>query len=102
MTDTGPGDIVQPLDHIQGLFDLYDEAKTREIEAGEQKRAIVEQIKKEMGQATIGTIGGRTRVTYREHTRTTIDSKALRADWPEIAEKCETVSTSRPFKVVDA
>ncbi|WP_411815530.1 hypothetical protein [Gordonia sp. SND2] len=100
MTDQTPTDMAVALDGIAPLIDSLDQIAIREAELAEAKRTLTEQIKAALGdRGTVGTVDGKVRVTWREHTRRSIDQKALRADYPEIAEKVEKVSTVRTFKV---
>lgn len=55
-------------------------------------------IKAALGENEVG-LGESYRVTWRSQTRTTIDTKALRAAHPDIAEKFMRESTTRTFKI---
>ena len=97
---TNPDDTIVPLDTLAPLLDSLDQIAIRKAELAEAERTLTEQVKAALGdRGTAGTVAGKVRVTWREHTRRSIDQKALRADFPEIAEKLEKVSTVRTFKI---
>lgn len=56
-------------------------------------------IKTAMGDATYGTIGRDTVVTWSTATREGVDVKALRLEQPEIAQKFIRTTTVRSFKI---
>lgn len=97
-----PADVVKNLDGLAPLFGALDAIRVKQAELAEHERTLVEKIKAELGSdGTVGTVAGQTRVTWREYPRTSIDTKALRADYPEIAEKCEKTTAVRRFQIVD-
>lgn len=55
------------------------------------------QIKAQMGSSAAGFIGGEQVITSKNVTRTSIDAKKLRAEYPEIADECSKTSTSRRY-----
>lgn len=76
-------------DLIGLLNDLKAASKSLEAQIKDTQEAIYAL----MGDATIGTIDGNTRIEIRETTRTGIDSKMLKEIFPEAAEKCATSTT---------
>ena len=100
MTDR-PSDITRDITPIKGLVDSPAAVKVREAELAEHKRAITEAIQATLGDATVGQVDGTTVVTWRENTVTRIDTKQLKADWPEIADKCTKTTTQRRFLLAD-
>lgn len=95
-------DVPIALDSIGGVLDSLDQIRVQKAELAEHERALLELIKDQMGDnGTVGTVAGKVRVTWRGHTRTTIDTKALRADHPEIADKVSKTSIVRRFQIVD-
>jgi predicted phage-related endonuclease len=55
------------------------------------------QIKAQMGSAAAGFIGDEHVITSKDVTRTSIDTKKLKAEYPEAAEACSKTSTSRRY-----
>lgn len=74
---------------IGTLNDLKAAAKSLDAQIKDTQEAIYAL----MGDATIGTVEGNTRVEIRETTRSGIDSKMLKEIFPEAAEKCATSTT---------
>jgi predicted phage-related endonuclease len=56
-------------------------------------------VKAALNTATTGVIAGRPAVTWKPQTATRIDSKALRASHPEIADKFSTTTESRVLRL---
>lgn len=84
-------DMRQQLD----LLALYEkEAKTTK----EKIEAIKQQLKMRMGICTNATCG-KWSVTWKDQTKTTIDSKRLRAELPETFAMYSKTSTSRPLVI---
>lgn len=76
----------------------YDEIdlSIKELEA--EKKLIQQEIQFEMKDFEIAKIGDR-KITWKTSTRNTIDSKRLKAEMPEIADKYMKTSISRTFKI---
>jgi len=55
------------------------------------------QIKAQMGSSAAGFIDGEQVVTSKNVTRTSIDTKKLKAEYPEVADACSKTSTSRRY-----
>ena len=72
----------------------------RSLKALEDEKRMYEQIvKEELGEASQGVYDGEKVVTWKTNQRTTLDTKALKKEMPEIYEKYARVSTSRTFRV---
>jgi predicted phage-related endonuclease len=62
---------------------------------------IVAAVKKTMGEATFGTVGGKAVVEWSTSTRETIDTRTLREEQPAIAAKYTRTTPVRTFRWVD-
>jgi len=79
-------------------------AQLRDIRAAEKdlaadRAALENLIRAELGPAEAGTIGGVIAVTWRTHTRRSIDTSRLRDDHPELAAGYTTETTVRPLRL---
>lgn len=80
------------------LLNRYEEIKS-DIKDLEKEKNIIEQIfKEELKEAQRGTVGDRV-VTWKAQERVSIDSKKLKEELPEIAEKYSKKSSYRVFKI---
>ena len=69
-----------------------------EMRSLKEELAVCEvQIKAQMGSAAAGFIGDEHVITSKDVTRTSIDTKKLKAEYPEVAEACSKTSTSRRY-----
>lgn len=79
-------------------LDRYDEIvadiKVLEVE----KKTIEQEIQLQMEEFEVATVGAR-KITWKTSNRNTIDSKKLKAEMPEIADKYMKTSTSRTFRI---
>lgn len=75
-----------------------DELKDLEKDIKEQIRGLESRIKNDIGEAQVG-YSGNWKFTYKTVSRNSIDSKKLKAEYPQIYEKCLKASTSRRFTV---
>jgi len=86
------------------LFDLEEQIEEMERLKEEQKemerkiKEIENRVKAEMGEFEKG-IMNRYTVTWKSQNRTSIDTKKLKAEEPEVAKRYMTTSTSRVFRV---
>ena len=71
-------------------------ASIKELEV--EKKQIEQEIQAEMQEFEVAKIGDR-KITWKTSTRNTIDSKRLKQEMPEVAEKFMKSSTSRTFKI---
>ena len=87
-------DLRQQLDALA----LYE----REAKALDEKiKAIKQAVKMRMGEATAASCG-RYQITWRDETKTIIDTKRLRAEQPETFAMYSKPSVSRPLKIKEA
>lgn len=97
-----PVDDGEAVDLPPNAADMIDDLKavSELIKKREAEKKIIEQVVKEMlGEASIGLCNGEKVVTWKTSQRTTLDTKALKKEMPEIYEKYARVSTSRTFRV---
>lgn len=73
------------------------QGQIKELKAREE--AIAEEVKMAIGQADGLTIGGEKAVTWKGQSRTSVDSKKLKADYPDVYEQVIKTSSFRTFKV---
>lgn len=97
-----PDDDGEAVDLPPNVADMIDDLKavSELIKKREAEKKIIEQTVKEMlGEAAIGLCNGEKVVTWKASQRTTLDTKALKKDMPEVYERYARVSTSRTFRV---
>lgn len=82
-----------------GLIELLEQAKDAEKVAKEVVRLYENQLKDAMKDHEIALFRGDSVVTWKNTNRTTVDSKRLKQEQPDIYDKYSTVSTSRRFIV---
>jgi putative phage-type endonuclease len=75
----------------------YLTAKRDADEAAERLEAVKNEVKGLMGDAPIATVGGEVVFTWKETSRTSIDTKALAAAYPDIAAEFTRRSSYRRF-----
>lgn len=94
-------------DSVVNIDDMRQQLETlslyeREAKVlGEKIDAVKNAIRLRMGTCT-SALCGRFKVTWKEQTRTGIDSKRLRAEQPEIFQMYAQTSVSRPLKIKEA
>ncbi|RDY26709.1 hypothetical protein CHL78_012210 [Romboutsia weinsteinii] len=76
----------------------YDEIVENIKELDKEKKSIEQFIQMEMKEYEIGYLGDR-KISWKSVSRNTLDSKALKKDYPELASKYMRCTTSRVFKV---
>lgn len=81
-------------------------ATARKLEAQIAKlqaklKPIIAEVKAAMGDATTGTVAGAPVVTWSTTTRQTLDTKSLKDEHPEIAQKYERTTVVRTFRWAD-
>lgn len=84
-------EIVNDIKDLQELKRMRDELDAV-IEAASDK------VKAELGKTETGTFG-EYKVTFREVTSHPLDTKALRRDLPEIADRYSKTVVTRPLKI---
>jgi putative phage-type endonuclease len=75
------------------------QARIRDLEADADELKAMVCLR--LGAAAEGHHDGRTVVTWRATTRTTVDAKRLRAEHPDIAQECTTSTTYRQLRMVN-
>lgn len=92
------GSVMLSREAVKALNAL--ETVGRSLKALEDEKRMYEQIvKEELGEASQGVYDGEKVVTWKTSQRTTLDTKALKKDMPEVYERYARVSTSRTFRV---
>lgn len=92
-----PADIADMRQELETLALYEQEAK----QTDEKIKAIKQQLKLRMGECTTASCG-RFLVTWREETRTTLDTKRLKTEQPQTFAMYAKTSTSRPLKIKEA
>ncbi len=87
-------------DEAEGLFGAYFAAKAAEDEAAARKTAAEDGIKALLGIAESG-VWNEWKATWKSVTSNRIDTKALRAELPEVAARYTKASESRRFTMIE-
>jgi len=85
------------------LSDLFEKRAGLKQDAdavAEEIKATEAAIMRALGDAEIGLLAGKKVVTWKPQSRTTIDSKALKAEMPDIAERFSKTSSSRILRIM--
>lgn len=78
----------------------YREYKRMQEDLEKQMDTIKTKIQEHMSSLSVDILSGMDwKVTWKDTTRTTIDSKALKKDLPEVAEKYSKTTVSKRFVV---
>lgn len=85
-------DVAVKIGEIRNLQGQIKELKARED-------ALAEEVKMVIGDRDGLTIGGEKAVTWKGQSRTSVDSKKLKSDFPEVYEQVTKTSSYRTFKV---
>lgn len=93
------GSIVDLPGDFDALFTKRTELKAEADELAEQIKTLEARIMATLGDAEVGTLGGEKAVTWKPQSRTTIDTKALKAELPEVAERFSKTSTTRVLRI---
>lgn len=64
-----------------------------------QYKALQDMVQKKIGQADGFTIGGEKVVTWKSASRTSVDSKKLKEQFPEAFAQCQKTTSYRTFKI---
>lgn len=86
------------IDDMRSQLDLLALYEKDAESLTEKIKAIKQQLKLRMGACTKASCG-RWAITWKDETRTTIDSKRLRAELPETFTMYSKTSVSRPLKI---
>ncbi|MDI2928452.1 hypothetical protein GSQ25_20355, partial [Clostridioides difficile] len=76
----------------------YDDIVLQMKELKGEKQLIEQEIQSEMREFELATLGGRI-ITWKGATKRSIDTKRLREEMPDIAEKYTNISSYRTFKI---
>ena len=93
------GDMVEASNELAVEIGEYRNIKGRIDELSDQLDAVAERIKMSVGEHLGLTLGGEKVVTWKGQSRTSIDSKKLKAEFPEAWAQCQKTSSYRTFKV---
>lgn len=97
-----PADVTRDLSDLRYEFEALARIRAQQAELDEHEKHLAEKIKAALGDlGTVGTVDGRVVVTWREHTRTSFDSRSFKADQPELADKYSKTTTVRQFKIAE-
>lgn len=99
---TWPQDNGESIEADNDTAAAFGELITMKAQAKELAEQIAEKedrIKMVIGENTMLTLGGQKIATWKAGSRNTIDSKALRAEMPDIAEKYTKTSTTRTLRI---
>lgn len=91
-------DAAANIDDMRSQLDLLALYEKDAESLDEKIKAIKQQLKLRLGACTKASTG-RWAVTWKDETRTTIDSKRLRAELPETFAMYSKTSVSRPLKI---
>jgi predicted phage-related endonuclease len=83
---------------ISDLIAAYKDAKVGADAAAKAADQLKAKIAEHLGDAEAGNIDGETVVTWKPQTRTTVDTKRLFAEHPELKDQYQTVSTFRVLR----
>lgn len=92
------GEIIYLPEEAAELIDLRDMWAEQERDAVDRRREAENKLKEMLGEHEAG-IRGERRVSWKSVTRTSLDSKRLKADKPELYEEYCKESTSRRFSI---
>jgi putative phage-type endonuclease len=83
---------------VDQLLDMYTAAKEQEAAFKKRKQEMQARVVSVLKDAGYGTTDSYN-VSYKSQSRTTLDSKRLKADMPDIFEKYSSTSDTRVFRV---
>ena len=84
---------------FMALIERRASAKAQADECADAVRKIESEIMTLLSDAEIGVVNGKQVVTWKEQSRTSVDTKRLKEEYPEIAEALMKSSTFRVLKV---
>jgi predicted phage-related endonuclease len=90
-----------PIDELAQWIDVYRGARAEADKWGELADRARERITEALGEAEIGTIGGKPAVRHTIVQRSQLRSAKLRAEYPEICDAFTVSTTQRRFTLVD-
>lgn len=93
-----PSDNGQSIILSETLFDEYDYLTSQKKEYEEKVELIKQKIQSQMGESSTAE-STKHCVSWKKQIRNRVDTKELKAKYPDIHKECLTTSTSRVFKV---
>ena len=90
---------VELNENIVELLDLLDKAKTHKTHWEQEEDKVKALIAEHLGGATVGTLNGDTIVTWKQQTRTSVDTKGLALAHPDLVKRFEKNSTFRVLRI---
>ena len=93
------GSMIEASNELAVDIGEYRNIRGRIDELSDQLDAVAERIKMSVGEHLGLTLGGEKVVTWKGQSRTSIDSKKLKAEFPEAWAQCQKTSSYRTFKV---
>lgn len=91
-------DITNFIEDIGDKLNRYDEIVEDMKSLDSEKKAIEQEIQAEMGECEVARIGER-KATWKSQSRSSIDSKKLKKELPDIAAQYMKVSSFRKFSI---
>lgn len=85
----------------EGLIEQYKQAQKKEKEYKDMAAEYKNKIAALMGENDEAVLNGYT-LTYKSQSKTSLDSKALKADLPEIYDRYKKTTTSRVLRIKEA
>ncbi len=82
----------------ESILNRYDEVAELVKELDVEKKAIEQYIQGQMKEYEVAYLGDR-KITWKNQTRNSIDTKRLKKEHPEIAEQFMKTTTSRVFRI---
>jgi len=84
---------------VMSLIERRADAKAKADVASEEVRKVESEIMTLLQDAEVGVVNGEPVVTWKEQSRSSVDTKRLKAEYPEIAEALTKSSSFRVLKV---
>lgn len=89
------------LDDLAPIVEFLRQMKAQQEFFAKRRKEAETEIKEKLGEAEVGTIGGRPVVTYKMSDRIAVSHKDLVRRFPEIALECQDIKPVRTFRLVD-
>lgn len=93
------GSVIELPPTAEELISEFRDAADAEKAAAERKEAAANRLKGMLGKAEVGLCGGH-RVTWKTMTSARLDTKALKAERPEVYDEFARESTTRRFQIL--
>jgi predicted phage-related endonuclease len=81
------------------LLDLLDKAKAHKNHWEQEEDHVKALIAERLGGASVGTVDGNTVVTWKQQTRSSVDTKSLALAHPDLVKRFEKNSTFRVLRI---